>query len=485
MTNVIDQYCTLDGSIIWTCTLNQTNIRNNNNKFYIMQLIKEAKTNKFYVFTRYGRVGYTGSCSTKNYPSQHSAEMFFIKQFRSKTGNNWNFSNNNANFKKVPGKYFLCVMEAPKMTEVKKDDKDSKLVKKPPVTVKPEVLSLIKFLSNKKQLTQTMRTLNIDTKRLPLGKISKTQLDTAREILNDIHKNLDTYGKDKLEDRSSDFYTLIPYSCGMSVPPVIDNKTFIGQLMDLLQDLSQIQVTGQIIKGLGGDTDHELSEIYHKLDCKIIPMDRIKHEKHWKLIETYIKRTHCPTHYFKPEILEMYQIRNARQNARYKAYLEQCPDLKKNRMLLFHGSRLTNWLGILNKSLLLFPSNVVITGKMFGNGLYFASQSSKSMNYMGCNRSQPIGFLMICEVALGDQLKCTGSNYIRDHNNLPLHKHSTWGMGKTTTDRSQYVRNKNGVVIPCGKLVSSDVRGSLLYDEFIVYREEQVRPAFLIKIKMF
>lgn len=479
--NIIDQYCTLDGQVIWTCTLNQTNIKSNNNKFYIMQLIQESSSKHYYIFTRYGRVGYEGNNSLKECINQESAESFFKRQFKNKTGNVWDPINNNKNFKRISGKYYLCIIEDPKMTikeNIKKIDKK-------PINIKPEVLDLIKLLSNKKQLNQTIRTLNIDTKRMPLGKISKSQLDTARDILNDIDKNLVNYNKDKLEDLSSYFYTLIPYSCGMSVPPIINNKKFIGELMNLLQDLSQIQITGQIIKNINGDSNDELAEIYNKLDCKIVAMDPIKHKKHWDLLETYVKRTHCPTHNFNPKILNIYQIQHSKQNNRYYSYLESNPELKKNKMLLFHGSKLGNWLGILNKSLLLFPSNVMITGKMFGNGLYFASQSSKSMNYMGCHRSQPIGFLMLCEVALGNQFKCNNSHYITDYNHLPKDTHSTWGMGKTTTDSNQYVRNKNGVVIPCGKLIDSNISGSLLYDEFIVYKEEQIRPAFLIKIKMF
>ena len=51
----------------------------------------------------------------------------------------------------------------------------------------------------------------------------------------------------------------------------------------------------------------------------------------------------------------------------------------------WHGSRNENWWSIVTNGLALNPnrfrSNVVITGKMFGNGLYFAPSSAKSFNY--------------------------------------------------------------------------------------------------------
>jgi len=49
---------------LWlSCVLNQTDIGNNNNKFYNIQLIEaDAGGNKFWVFTKWGRVGYLPSC---------------------------------------------------------------------------------------------------------------------------------------------------------------------------------------------------------------------------------------------------------------------------------------------------------------------------------------------------------------------------------------------------------------------------------------
>ena len=52
-----------------------------------------------------------------------------------------------------------------------------------------------------------------------------------------------------------------------------------------------------------------------------------------------------------------------------------------NRQLLWHGSRLTNWVGILSQGLRIAPPEAPVTGYMFGKGVYFADMSSKSANY--------------------------------------------------------------------------------------------------------
>ena len=60
-----------------------------------------------------------------------------------------------------------------------------------------------------------------------------------------------------------------------------------------------------------------------------------------------------------------------------------------NRKLLWHGSRLTNWAGILSGGLRIAPPEAPVTGYMFGKGLYFADMSSKSANYCFATAESP------------------------------------------------------------------------------------------------
>src|SRR3989442_1391404 len=90
---MIDEYCDVRGGTIVTdtvsggeyaCTLNQTELDANANKFYIMQVVKDSG-GKCYLFTRYGRIGLKGRAASKACASQTSAISEFTKQFTAKT----------------------------------------------------------------------------------------------------------------------------------------------------------------------------------------------------------------------------------------------------------------------------------------------------------------------------------------------------------------------------------------------------------------
>ncbi|XP_074585610.1 poly [ADP-ribose] polymerase 2-like [Curcuma longa] len=83
-------------------------------------------------------------------------------------------------------------------------------------------------------------------------------------------------------------------------------------------------------------------------------------------------------------------------------------------MLLWHGSRLTNWTGILSQVLRIAPPEAPVTGYMFGKGVYFADMFSKSANYYYASTQSREGVLLLCEVALGDMAELLSANYNAD-----------------------------------------------------------------------
>lgn len=57
----------------------------------------------------------------------------------------------------------------------------------------------------------------------------------------------------------------------------------------------------------------------------------------------------------------------------------------------------------------------------------------------------------------------------------PRGKHSTKGLGKKVPQQSEFVKWRDGVVVPCGKPVDSYIKASgLMYNEYIVYNPAQV-----------
>lgn len=73
-----------------------------------------------------------------------------------------------------------------------------------------------------------------------------------------------------------------------------------------------------------------------------------------------------------------------------------------NHFLLFHGSALFNFIGILSQGLRIAPPEAPVTGYMFGKGVYFADMFDKSFAYAARGFNQQDSYLMLmCEVVLG------------------------------------------------------------------------------------
>jgi len=459
---------------VYSCTLNQTDIKTNKNKFYIMQIIHEH--NKYIVYIRYGRIGENGRIDYKEYTDVVSATNFFAKQFRSKTGNSWS---DRDNFVKKDGKYFMAEIESVDEPENLSENSDSDDEDE----LDPRVEDFIKLISNTNYMKNTLVQLEIDTKKMPLGKISQTQIDRAYEILNTINQNLGNHNHSKLVKLSSEFYTLVPYACGRNIPPVIDSPELVGKFVNLLNELSQVVAGNKTIvklkKNLG-----TIVKLYQELHTEIVSLE--KTDPMYKILSAYLKNSKAPTHHFNFDIMNIFEINRESERETYDKYTTK----KKigNKTLLFHGTRVCNIISVLKNGLVVDPSklgiNVSITGKMFGLGLYYANSCSKSIQYCAYDLSDNIACLFVAEVALGNMLEKKKADPSLTAANLPKQYQSTRGIGISSFE--EYDELDDGVRIPKGKLKSipANAGSVLLYDEFIVYHEEQINLRYIIQLKI-
>ena len=113
-------------------------------------------------------------------------------------------------------------------------------------------------------------------------------------------------------------------------------------------------------------------------------------------VEAYVRNTHGPTHNgYKLIVDDVIEVDRPIESVRYKAF-----EGLHNKQMLWHGSRTTNFMGILSQGLRIAPPEAPVTGYMFGKGVYFADVSSKSANYCNATPSNPHGILILCEAAL-------------------------------------------------------------------------------------
>lgn len=94
----VDEHCPkadeyrvyVDGEgVVWHALLNQTNLRQNNNKYFKLQLLEDVQTPGHCIaWFRWGRVGYTGQMTSKG-DDLSTAKQAFEQKFSDKTVNDW------------------------------------------------------------------------------------------------------------------------------------------------------------------------------------------------------------------------------------------------------------------------------------------------------------------------------------------------------------------------------------------------------------
>ena len=139
------------------------------------------------------------------------------------------------------------------------------------------------------------------------------------------------------------------------------------------------------------------------------------------------------------DIDDAYEISRYGEDKKFK---EEIGNIK----LLWHGSRITNFVGILSQGLRIAPPEAPSSGYLFGKGVYFADMASKSVGY--CCPTKNTALILLCEVACGNMNELYNTDY--NASNLPKGKNSTKGMGVTHPDFNSSIMMEN-VEIPLGQ----------------------------------
>uniref|UniRef100_A0A8C2K440 Poly [ADP-ribose] polymerase n=1 Tax=Cyprinus carpio TaxID=7962 RepID=A0A8C2K440_CYPCA len=432
------------------------------------------------VWMRWGRVGKVGQNSLVNCGGNLAqAKDTFKKKFFDKTKNEWE---HRANFEKVAGKYDMVFVDY--STEDK--EKDKAVVSSPP-EIKPcqlnsKVQSLLELICDLKAMEECVLEMKFDTKKAPLGKLTTEQIRAGYASLKRIEECLKKKRSNKeLVEACNQFYTRIPHDFGLRTPPVIRTEDELKEKITLLETLSDIQIAVKMVQSSVQNDEHPLDRQYRSLQCRLQPLDSNSNE--YKVIEKYLQSTHAPTHTdYTMTILDIFAVEKEGEKDNFCSEME-------NKMLLWHGSRLSNWVGILSQGLRVAPPEAPVTGYMFGKGVYFADMSSKSANYCFASQKNNQGLLLLSEVALGNSNELLDADYSADQ--LPSGKHSTRGLGQTAPDPNNYnffsFSLRDGVTVPMGPSVKTGVgqKGgyTLLYNEYIVYNPAQIKMKYLLRVQ--
>lgn len=362
----------------------------NKNSYFKMQLLQsDSSPNEFTLFQTWGRIGTSiGSMKNQSFFDETQAIEAFELKFYELTNNAWE---DRRIFVKMPSSYYLV--------EVDYDNINIKLnVSKKQSLLPDSVIFLTTLLFDLEIMKKINIECKLDIEKMPLGKPPKNLLEQGRLCLKSISTILSSRYPDqnKLISECNKFYHLVPHNFGIDCPELISTKKMVAEKNELLRSLVNIENSYEMLVNTKILDIDQIVANYQKLNADIVPLD--KNDEYYKLIESYLKNTHGITHNdYELHIIQIFKVTRHEEIERFKKFAHN-----ENRMLLWHGSSLANYLGIISKGLRIAPSQVPVHGSMFGRGVYFTDSVSKSANYCDSNKYSNTGLLLLSEVALGN-----------------------------------------------------------------------------------
>lgn len=216
---------------------------------------------------------------------------------------------------------------------------------------------------------------------------------------------------------------------------MVDNWDILQREVAMLDTLSDMEIANEIMKtthdkARNAEAVNLIDERFAKLQCDdLSPLDHDTAE--YKGLQKYLISTVGHTHSIRFRLQDIFRVRRRGEDDRFNEskYVKR-PD--KNRRLLWHGSRTTNFGGILSQGLRIAPPEAPVNGYAFAKGVYMADVSTKSANYCMTHSSGGHGLLLLCEAELGNpMLELLGGDSLADEKCLKQGSIATLGIGRT------------------------------------------------------
>lgn len=379
------------------CYLVMVDPRNNNYKFY------EMTDNGNGTFTaKYGRVG-AHSCQTKNYPMSK-----------------WNSTYNSKIRKGYEDKTEIYGIDTSGQQQMAVNDqsKREEVKKKANKQITDEQFDLWAFL--KQFTTATMRRTFINAESITPAMVNeserlKNQLSSLasqnnlREF-NEVLCQLMSICPRYISSRTGGYGGVEEWLAHTAndFQKIIDREESLILTMKSSMTYTSTSINSQGYEaGYISDTVKTATDAQREVVMKHLPRD------------------------LRDKVMYIYRVIPEVKSKQYKEYCEK-NDIHRTK-LLWHGSRNENWLSIISTSLSLNP-NAKITGKMFGNGIYFAPDAHKSWGYTSSSsaywtrENSNYAIMGLYETAYGKPLDCDraysySDSYVRSRGYDCVHAH--------------------------------------------------------------
>jgi poly [ADP-ribose] polymerase len=383
------------GKIVEETMLIMVNTGQNNNKFYHVTLNEDSTVSK-----RWGRVGTEGTITT-----DRTGKTGYDRAIKAKEKKGYKVApivstgvsvktNNTDHLEEVAQKYLA------------KDTTDT------------TISDLIKRLvtANQHQIMEQsgglIKVTDDGTVKTALGIVDLKTIAAARQYLAKMRttKTL-TANRKNLEE----YLTLIPQSVGMKrgwdeefiKTENLDKQT---EFLDQLEDAVKWGNKTKAANSTDSDDDADKFDITKHADLFRFKLDKIDNNSdEFKRINKLYEKTRNSMHSNARNLrlLNVFAVEDVKGEVDYQAEKTKLGNVKE----FWHGTKASNLLSILTKGLFVpnAGSGVQIQGRMFGDGVYFSDQSTKSLLYStgywnGTHTNSNV-FMLLNDVVMGNEFR--------------------------------------------------------------------------------
>ena len=293
--------------------------------------------------------------------------------------------------------------------------------------------------------------------KISSNQVTQAMVDEAQNIINELSKK---NAVKEFNETLLRLFSVIPRKMKNVNDYIAHNKSDFTAIIKNEQDLLDV-MRGQVITHtVYNDNDNsDIKQIKQEtiLDAMGLVFEEVS-DKDIRVIKSLLGD--CRNKFY-----AAWKVTNIKTQKRFDDFVNT--EKISNTKLLWHGSRNENWWSIINTGLVLRPTNAVITGKMFGYGIYYAPKARKSLGYTSLDGSywtrgkSDSAFMALMEVAYGKPYDI----YSFDS------KYYNFNYEKLKTN----CKGANCLHAHAGQMLKND--------EIVIYKEEQCTIKYLVEIK--
>ena len=294
-----------------------------------------------------------------------------------------------------------------------------------------------------------------DNYNVSSNKVTQAMVDEAQKIIDGLVKIKDTEDVDKFNNELIRLFTTIPRSMSSVSDYIAKDEKQLARIIDREQALLDV-MRGQVVQKKIVDDAQEDDAVTDKTILDQLGL--VFEECNASDIAMIKKSLGSCSDKFK----NAWKVTNIKTQKRFDDYVSKnkIDDIR----LLFHGSRNENWWSIIQSGLVLRPTNAIITGKMFGYGIYYAPKAQKSLGYTSLS----------------------GSYWARGDSNSGFMALMNVAYGKPYDVYSGYYGNFNYDALqracPGANCLHAHAGTMLRNDEIIIYKEDQCTIKYLVEL---